>query len=370
MDILDYIEAKFSKNMLKKNKGIDIPINTNVKSKASIIGDFFRTKKSYRKELERNFSAFKTNTIDRDEFLSLQREAISNNFKQAFLLGKQFSDEDATKLSEDENRSIGYQIGKEMQFMNTFSKDIMNGTGKMDYSRRLKMYSDSLKPMFIFGKIVYLPEDVQIYWKLGITDKHCIDCLTFAMNSPYGKKDLPTVPQAGNTACLSNCLCQLEFKIEDYDNKYENFLLDKYMPSRKEIPDEMEIDRLIEVSSLFYRYRGLYAITNNATYLVYAKKFKLEYSDTIHTNNYAVSSRLPIAKYVAEIKLFASNEHFEVAVDGFTPKDFLSVFDNGRQFYGEVISSNGMYVKVKDISGKVVDIDIMSAILFKLKDNK
>lgn len=60
--------------------------------------------------------------------------------------------------------------------------------------------------------------------------EHCIDCYTLAANSPYAKPGdivvdrdtLPTVPRRGDTQCLSNCKCYLEYvKEDDPDYHYE-----------------------------------------------------------------------------------------------------------------------------------------------------
>ncbi|PKP53830.1 MAG: hypothetical protein CVT92_02540 [Bacteroidetes bacterium HGW-Bacteroidetes-1] len=195
-------EEKFSKSFLTRNNAVGITHGTSYFDKSSTVKTFMGAKKSYKKELFRNMNALMSGKITEDEFNKLQQKTIKNHFTTAFLLGKRFNQNTETTLNDKERRMIVFQTTKEMDFMKRFAVDIQNRTGKMDYKRRMNMYADGLDPMFRFADIAYLPENIEIQWVLGVTDKHCFDCLFFAAKSPYTKKTLPGVPKSCNSRCF------------------------------------------------------------------------------------------------------------------------------------------------------------------------
>jgi len=57
-------------------------------------------------------------------------------------------------------------------------------------------------------------------WVLGDAE-HCDDCVALAARGwvPFGA--LPTVPGAGQTACLTNCQCHIEYRRSDTGEQFE-----------------------------------------------------------------------------------------------------------------------------------------------------
>lgn len=72
---------------------------------------------------------------------------------------------------------------------------------------RLDMYVDSVWYMFQSGRISGLPDTVLLHWvpkkKKGIM---CPGCAYMVYHSPFPRDVMPTVPRAGDTACLSRCV--------------------------------------------------------------------------------------------------------------------------------------------------------------------
>lgn len=195
------ILEKFSKKMLKRNKGADKNIPISTPRKNSIVKKYIDIKYDYEFNMRKNMDQFQQGRLSLDEYLKKQRSEMKSAFESAYSLGKEFGIGKG-QMDDTERRFVVQQTTKEMQFMTGFANDIQNNAGTMPYDRRLKMYSDSLDSMFGFGRLVYLPEETHIIWTLGVTDKHCLDCLSYAARNPYTKKTLPGFPKSGSTRCF------------------------------------------------------------------------------------------------------------------------------------------------------------------------
>lgn len=370
MDLIDILLEKFSKNMMLKNKGVAVSRNRSFESKAEIIKSFHRDKKVYGRELNKNLELLRTGDVTKDEYLALQRDSITKHFRSAYLAGKQFSQEDESTLKPDEIGSIGYQVGKEMAFMGKFADDVINKTGKMDYSRRMKMYEDGLIPLFVFGQMVYLPEGVKIFWVLGDTDKHCVDCLSLASNSPYEKKTLPTVPKAGDSRCLSNCRCALQFPDIGPNDDYVYYLMDKYTERGENIPEPMHVTNLQTLTVGYYFHRGMAHITDGELsdyHSEIAKSTKEEFLQIISDNDFAIKTELPLSQYLSELEMFSKHENFELVTStvGLEGK-IVSVHRAGMQFYGLAEVVDAQTIRVKTLYNQIVTVNVVSGgIVFK-----
>lgn len=193
---------KFSKNLLKKNRGVALPINLSSKMKKRVIGDYIKVKSEYHDKLIGNMQLLTAGRITKDDYLTMQKEAMKLAFTEAYANGKVFGQGHYNGVDETERRFIGYQVNREMEYMSKFADDIITGSGKMPYVRRMGMYSDGLDAMFGFGRLVYMPDEAKILWNLGETDKHCLDCIVFNAKNPYTKKTLPGYPKSGASRCF------------------------------------------------------------------------------------------------------------------------------------------------------------------------
>jgi hypothetical protein len=78
--------------------------------------------------------------------------------------------------------------------------------------QRAQYYTETGKSQFFNGMINGAGENVKIHWVLGPVEKHCNDCPDLASKT-WTWQTIPTVPRAGDTECLFNCACNLEFEM-------------------------------------------------------------------------------------------------------------------------------------------------------------
>ncbi len=360
-------EEKFSKSFLTRNNAVGITHGTSYNDKSVVVKTFANEKKSYKRELFKNMNALMSGKITEEEFNKLQQETIKTHFTSAFLLGKRFNQNTETKLNDKERRMIVFQTTKEMDFMKRFASDIKNNTGKMNYKRRMDMYAGGLDPMFRFADIAYLPEDIDIQWKLGVTDKHCLDCLFFASRSPYKKKTLPGVPKSCNSACLNNCRCSLIYYNGSVNTNYTNFILDNYTEVRNNIPTEQQYLSMNDKMLAYYQTRLRYEVTGIADYLDNATAIKAELMQFIKENDLAVNVQLYVADAIVDVKRFKKNSRFEFVENTNNLKSgtFVSAFLGNVQVYGKVKEVSGTKVLIDTLFEKGISLDTMSDVIFQ-----
>jgi len=80
---------------------------------------------------------------------------------------------------------------------------------------RQRLYFGKVRGVAGQASVDALEKETLIYWRLGGVEKHCTDCPRLASISPFFKDDLFATPGSCDTECLGNCLCHLEFKIND-----------------------------------------------------------------------------------------------------------------------------------------------------------
>jgi len=361
---------KFSKNMLKKNKGSSVQVVVPVKVQKSIVKQYSFVKNNYANGLILNMQGFISNSITMDDYLASQKNLISSAFKDAFFLGKSFGLGVSSPLDDAERRFIVYQTTKEMNFMKNFANDIQNFSGKMPYTKRMKMYSDSLNSMFGFGRLVYLPEDVKIYWKLGVTDKHCLDCLMFTARNPYTKKTLPAFPKSGNSRCLSNCLCSLNYYYNNSltSSDYENYILNvDNQKEGKDVPNEEQYNFYMEYKEEFYYNRLMYEMTKDKKYKELYEDIRKDFNRFTKNNNLYIPEGFPVRDILSEIRSFKKNVKFEFidignrAVAG----QLVSVFVGNAQKYGKVVGYLGEDLIVNFLDQTQVLINPSKNVIFK-----
>jgi hypothetical protein len=76
--------------------------------------------------------------------------------------------------------------------------------------RRASLYARRLRGTANEAWLLALPQDTLIHWRIGGNENHCDDCPELEADGPYRAQDIPTVPGAGDTECMVNCLCYLE----------------------------------------------------------------------------------------------------------------------------------------------------------------
>lgn len=366
MCIEELIE-KFSKSLLKKNMGVEIPPAVSAQSQRTLISRYLKTKASYRQQLMGNMNALVSGKITQDEFIELQRQSIKLAYSDAYSLGKSFGTGGNSVLSDTERRFITYQVTKEVGFMSGFASDLLSQSGTLPYGKRMDMYVTGLDAVFGFGRLVYMPEDVQIIWKLGYTDKHCPDCLMFAKNNPYTKKTLPGYPKSGNSQCLSNCRCSLSYYYKNNvtGSEYDNFILSQ-TNTRKNIPTESEYMQFIGMKEMFFYNRLQYGLTKNPYFQNEYKRNLADIRSFSKNNNVVFPTSFPVKRQLSELALFKKNSKFQLFQNqvGLKEGQLIAVFNNGSARYGKIVSLVGADIQVAFLDKTLMSIDFKKSIIF------
>jgi hypothetical protein len=361
---------KFSKAMLRRNRGTSTQVKLPIRVTSMIVANYTRTKQEYSKSMMLNMSNFLAGRMSMDDYNTAQKDAMKIAFTDAYKLGKYFGTGGLSQIDTTEKKFISYQVAKEMEFMRNFAVDMQNQSGKMPYSRRMKMYTDSLDSMFGFGRLVYLPDDIKIIWQLGVTDKHCPDCLMFAARNPYTKKTLPGLPKSGNSRCLANCLCNLRYFYQDniVNSEYESLILNgKNFNSKKNIPSEDEYKSLMGLREKFYFNYLMYQSTKETKYKTDYQFLKREFSEYVKKNNLYFPVDFPVARITKDFKDFKKVTSFAL-VDSVTlieDNDFVSFIIGDKSMYGKVVRKFGDDVFIKTLESLEYVVKPTSTIIFK-----
>lgn len=364
------IKEKFSKNLLKKNKGVPFQVSQPKKIQNLIVQSYLRQKGLYSKQLSLNMKSLLSGKITKDEFMKSSKDLMSGVYAESYKLGKYYGSNKYADLDDNERRFIVYQTTKELKFLDNFANDMVNGSGKMPYKRRMKMYVDSLDSMFGFGRLVYIPEDTTIIWKLGANDRHCPDCLMFAANNPYTKKTLPGYPKSGNTICLSNCYCSVIYYYNNttLNSEYDSFLLTgKEFNVNKELPTEEQYKDLMQLRDDYYYNRLMFEKTKDRKYDNYATELKRSFYKTVRDGNLYFPINFNVKQVVTDFKLFNKNGKFKFIENSsdIDEGDFLCVFFGQNQKYVKVTKKIGTQMFVKTLDSFEYTITTSKQIIFK-----
>lgn len=370
------IVEKFSKGMLRRNLGNSYQGLPDIELR-QILEEYRVAKTVYRNNLFSNLEALSKKQLTREEFLVLQRETIKQAYLTSYTLGKRMSNLNQGVLSDTEMRSIVIQVDKELAFMSGFADSVVSGNSNMDYSQRMDMYVDSLDAVFGFGKLVYMPEDMKIFWRLGMTDKHCQDCLSYASNNPYTKRSLPGYPKSGSSRCLSNCRCRLDYYDKTGTIKYEKtspeinsgyvpFILSLgKIPSGKFIPtveEFLEIETMVES---YYYHRLLSDIDKSH----FKKSQDILQGITAYTlkRNLYFPISFQIYDVLAEFKQFKNHNNFEITLDFLLLRrnDMVYVFRGRHGVYGKVTATRGLNVTVVTVEKETRNLVTGKDLVFK-----
>jgi hypothetical protein len=159
--------------------------------------------------LSKHFDDFDAGDITAGQLAFRLKRDLGATYERALELGMRGSGW-LGGLQEEDLRWLRSVRQDEWRYLNRFVESALNDTGAMARNDRLRMYVDTVDSVFWTGRVEGLPRDAKIYWVLGVAE-HCATCLEFAAGSPYTRETLPSTPRAGDTLCLSNCKCHLEF---------------------------------------------------------------------------------------------------------------------------------------------------------------
>lgn len=121
------------------------------------------------------------------------------------------------EFSPSDEKWLKGAIKHEMRFLNKFVKAVTEQDYKMPLDRRTGMYIDALESFYDSARVMGMPATSLFRW-VGKKDKRvCKSCEYLVRNGPYHKKNLPTVPRAGLTVCLTNCRHRLLVRVVGSD---------------------------------------------------------------------------------------------------------------------------------------------------------
>lgn len=147
-------------------------------------------------------------------FKSFTSRAYQDVFKAgAVAMGNPYYADPAIGLTKKDLAFISSARRYELSFFKRFLLDMSNPNHRPahPYLQRAGYYADSAKSQFYNGMVNGAGENVEIKWVMGNVEEHCHDCPILASKT-YTWQTLPTTPGAGDTECLYNCKCHLEFQ--------------------------------------------------------------------------------------------------------------------------------------------------------------
>lgn len=158
--------------------------------------------------------------ISPDEWYELFDALLLEGHTNAAWLGRSLS---AGELLEISDADFIYGRGikdADADYLLGFLDDIAGGRyGEMgdlstaQIENRVKLYINKMRGTVNSSWLDSSGPSDEWYWRLGGNEEHCTSCPELAAMSedvPFLTSDLPTVPGAGGTECLTNCLCHLE----------------------------------------------------------------------------------------------------------------------------------------------------------------
>jgi hypothetical protein len=148
------------------------------------------------------------------EFGDRMAAALETAHTEAVVIGREHGGDTAPAERDDRAYAEGVVDG-EAEFLALFVLDLQgdryrDAEGRWDTAaieRRAQMYGNRLVGTANEVWTQTLPGTTLYTWHLGAAEQSCGDCPRIAAGSPYLYEDMPTMPGAGETECLTFCKC-------------------------------------------------------------------------------------------------------------------------------------------------------------------
>lgn len=179
---------------------------------SSKFGDpaYDEVKAKFAGQLDRAINDYQRGGMSQSQLEGRFQSAISGAYPDAYRAG--LDRWGRTDLSKRDEQWLRRAVSGEAKFARNFAADIASGSvSPAQAANRAGMYVSSLDSVRTNAWVEGSPDGTIFVWELGVA-RHCEDCPSLAMASPYTKEDLPTVPRAGDTACNSRCACDLRIE--------------------------------------------------------------------------------------------------------------------------------------------------------------
>jgi len=346
-------------------------------------------------------SKFQTGKYSFDKAFSLWRDATKTGMEGMYragaaTVGNPFYKE--LKLPTRDKRLLARYLHREGKFWKKFMWDVKDpkhtafiprdATGKrlpgykfkmFDYSKRAGMYPQSLEAMRYNGQLMGAGENIELRWVLGVPQtESCGDCMGLSKRV-WLPRSLPTVPRAGDTACLYRCYCHLEprqrvmrttFDIAGSATEGAIRAAGRYSQVLDTAGNEIggELQREIEVySAQMNRARQMMSITigkDKAFWIAERKRFNRLIIDRCRAGQYRAIPTVSVSALTktiraAQLKGGTLVDDFMTLVAGdevwFVRSDYSS--------FGVIGTRNGVRV-FKSPTGVVLNLDVEADIIF------
>lgn len=159
-------------------------------------------------------------TISLDTWHQVMRQEIKDNYITQYLAGRG----GRGKMTPTDWGSIGGMVAEQYKYLSAFRDEIASGDLSLGQIRvRASMYLNSSREAFERAQQRAVLE-AEIYkehaWVMAEAADHCDDCVDLArlgwqpIDEPFisPSTGVETVPGAGDTICLTNCKCHLEYR--------------------------------------------------------------------------------------------------------------------------------------------------------------
>ena len=147
------------------------------------------------------------------DFEKLMSSAYTKAYQAGALKMGNSKYKDSKNFSPSDKRFLKQKVSKEMRYLKRYlSQDGAKKLAGKNFRgvSRAQGFSKSLDSSFFEGMLAGADDAQVFFWELqGAVAMHCPDCISLNVDSPYLKKNLPTVPRAGMTQCHSYCQCVL-----------------------------------------------------------------------------------------------------------------------------------------------------------------
>lgn len=147
------------------------------------------------------------------DFEKLMLDSYTKAFQSGALKLGASEYRDIKNFSPSDKRFIRQKVSKELGFLKRYLSQ--DGAKKLAGKHfrgvsRSQGFVNSLDSAFFEGMLAGADDSQVFFWECGgAVAFHCSDCISLNVDSPYLKKNLPTVPRAGLTQCHSWCRCVL-----------------------------------------------------------------------------------------------------------------------------------------------------------------
>ena len=196
----------------------DAPVDRNKFDRNAVeIPRYADIERQFSQDTQRIISELERGKISSSDAINLFRSRLKDAETQAFAAGRRARGVVDMNISESEGAMLAGRHSRNMRYFHNFVRDIENGVGRMDYSRRADLYAKSLWSLYTRAETVNWddPElNARYYWIMDPASEHCPTCLERAKISRrqdgFTFDELSELGFPGeNTECQVRCRCHI-----------------------------------------------------------------------------------------------------------------------------------------------------------------